>query len=258
MNKIIRVITKNKRTLLAIGSYVLGFFSFAKIWRSRHEIDAVLDDTKERRKSEDKKVRRAARLETFKRLVPILSIPVLSIIGSVFLGVSAHNVASAEIADAHRATDAVIRGVINDQARRDNTFVDIDNENLKAEAILASNPRKNYNPDDPIETFRFMPTGEILFFPRSWRFKGLDKINDDIERILENKREVNLGELRELLGKTGPTYLDEVVTWKWHSYHDTIPSLKYEVPREKYNNSLMWELRVDGVPNIDEDAFIDY
>ena len=251
MNKIIRVITKHKRTLLTIGSYVLGFFSFAKIWRSRHEIDAVLDDTKERRKSEDKKVRRAARLETFKRLVPILSIPVLSMVGSVFLGVSAHNVASAEIADAHRATDAVIRGVINDQARRDDTLVDIASENANTKALAA-------NSTEEIEMFYFRPTGETMFFPKSWRHRGIDEVNDQIEQIVESKNEITVGEIRYLLGKTGSTYLDKVLKWNWHTYHDTMPSLKIELPNDAYDDSLMWEISVDSTPYVDSEAYIDY
>ena len=252
LNVIPRTIMKHRRGLLAIGSFVASSLSFAKIWRSRHKIDEILDDTRERRKSEDKKVRREAQWETVKRLTPIVILPAFGMVGSIAMATAAHNVASAEIATYHAAADAAVRYNVTEHSNhQDGTTIDIQEENRKAYELAAKM-------NTPMEKYFFRPTGEILYFPKGWRHKEMLLINDDIETKSGIEGCITLGEIRALLGKTGGTFMDNSLKWYRQAVYDSPPVLEVWLPNDVYDDEVMWEMTVAGTPSIDPDVPIDY
>lgn len=251
MNKVLRIIVKNKRTLLTIGSYVLGFLSFGKIWKKRHEIDAVLDDTIERRRSEDKKVRREAKIETAKRLFPLLVGSVLGVAGSLFLGFTAHKVASAEIANACATAESMSRIVAS------SACVDKDGNPITIQELNESRNKEAVLSGVPFDKYFLCLTGEVFCLPRYWRQTGIDDANDEIEQLVMNSddRVINLGQIRTAIKPDAEyTGIDDTIIWDCSDYHADIPSLVVTMPDGPHDGELMWEIHIDGMPCVDNDT----
>ena len=235
-----------------IGSFVASGLSFAKIWKSRHEIDKILDDTRERRQSEDKEVRKEANWEAVKKITPIVAFPAAGIIGSVAMGVSAHSMANAEIANACATIDSMGRvlaseSYANRPVGEGPNSIEAENEERIREA-----ERRGI----PFDKYFLRATGEVFCLPRSWRLTGIDDVNDMIEDAINSYGHINLGTIRHMIKDDCSSIgVDDILCWEYRSYHDVIPHLTVTLPEETHGDGeLMWEIRVEGNMCVDYDT----
>lgn len=253
LSAIPRLVMKNRRAILACGSFIFGGLSFAKIWMSRHKIDEVLEETRERRQSEDKQVRREGNIEAFKKIAVIVVLPAIGMIGSMAMSLAAHNIATKEIKHAYDTVESISRVAVQ------NSFRDAEGNPITIQEVNQAREQQAIARGIPYEKFRLKISGEIFILPRTWRHTGIDDANDEIERIVENSddRIINLGQIRTAIKPDAEyTGMDDTIIWDCSSIVDTIPSLSVVMPDRTYNDELMWEIVINGFPSIDGDTAI--
>lgn len=248
LSRIPRMLVRHRRGLLMAGSFIASGMSFIKIWRSRHAIDTILDETRERRKSEDKKVRREANWEATKRIAPIVALPTLGMVGSVVMGATAHKLANAEIAHACETIDSMSRIITSETTPE-----------TPIEEINARNIMESERSSIPIDKYFLRATGEVFCLPRNWRtYGGVDEVNDEIERIVQSSDlgTISLGQIRHLIKPDAePIGTDDVIVWSCKSIHDMTPYISVSLPEDTHGEGeLMWEIRINGQMDIDYDS----
>lgn len=248
LSRIPRMLVRHRRGLLTAGSFIVSGLSFIKIWRSRHEIDAILDDTRERRQSEDKKVRREANWEATKRITPIVVVPALGMVGSVVMGTTAHKLANAEIAHAYETIDSMSRIITSETTPE-----------TPIEAINAERLQESGRSSIPVDKYFLRATGEVFTLPRNWRtYGGVDEVNDEIEKVVHSSDlgVITLGQVRRIIKPDAePIGTDDIITWSCNSIHDPIPYISVCLPDDVHGEGeLMWEMRINGQMDIDYDC----
>lgn len=240
-----KAIYKHRRGLLTLASFIFSGLSFGKIWKSRHEIDQIMEETAEARHSEDKEVRKEAKWQTMKKLAPKVLPSLLGLAVSTACAVGAHTIANAEIVHYHHVADEAIRMV----AESDREVIEEGNARRKIVAETQGN----------LEEYFFIPTGEVVYFPKYMdRDTLILDINIQIRRMIDNSGEgqITLGEIRRLLDLPEPNIADDAILWTRQNAL-AYPELVYMIPNDVHgDDKLMWELYVDGQVTLDSDAML--
>lgn len=222
----------NKRTVLTIVSAVSFIASGIHLWRSRHKIDAVLDDTREARHSEDKEVKKEANWTCVKRIAPIVAPVAVGAVVGIASACGVHASFVDEMNQARATIDTLGRAVVREPVNE-----------------LNSRYESEHRDDITLTRYVLAINGEEFWLPRDGIDDFLRNINKMIKNDLNANEYVNLGGIRYHLGHTDSLPIDETFEW----LPNDEPELRVRLPRTgrgMYGDELIWEIYIDATMHV--------
>lgn len=230
----------NKRAVLTVVSAVSFIASGIHLWRSRHKIDAVLDETREERHSEDKEVKKEANWTCVKKLAPIVAPMAVGAVVGIASACGVHATFIEEMNEARATIDTLGRAVAREPVDEINNRYERRNEDCIE-----------------LEKYVFALNGENFWFPKGEINKILTQCNKEIGNKLENEDTINLGDIRYMLGHSDSLPIDEAFEWRPQDK----PLLKLRLPssgRGLNGDELMWEIYIDATVHVIGDDIDEY
>ena len=229
-------VIRKKRIILTITSLVgLGASIYTSI-KASEEVKEILNDTKERRHSEDKKVRRDANIETIKRAIPAVAPAVMA------TGLTAGSIIGEQMAGTAEINTAMNMANMFGQQLCQNEL-----------ALKKSEGDNETEANIPVdEDGNIIKNAEEHFIPlvglKVWTNQDkIDKLNVLIENSCLKWDVMYLSEILEHLGVSTfeiPKYAEEILCYS-RKKKTPIPHVRRRLPTQIHDGKLMYELDIE-------------